>query len=71
MEDMYVDVDNSNAQLKELEEQTGTISTGLPYGAKMSINMEIDEEVLLRLTATDPNGVSISLEATAEAKSAE
>ena len=71
MEDMYVDVDNSNAQLKELEEQTETISTGLSYGAKMSINMEIDEEVLLRLTATDPNGVAISLEATAEAKSAE
>lgn len=71
LEDMYVDVDNGDAKLKELEEQTGAISTGLPSGAKMSIHMEIDEEGLLRLTATDPNGVAISLEATAEAKSAD
>lgn len=71
LEDMYVDKGNSDAQLKELEAQTGAISTGLPSGAKMSIHMEIDKEGLLRLTATDPNGVAISLEATAEAKSSE
>lgn len=71
LEDLYLEVDNPDAQLKELEQQTGAISTGLPSGAKMRIHMEIDEEGLLRLTATDPNGVAISLEATAEAKSAE
>ena len=71
LEDTYVDLDDTSAQLKEMQKQSGNISKGLPTGSKMHIHMTIDEEGLLKLTATDPNGVAIELEATAEAKSAD
>ncbi len=71
LEDTYVDPDDTSAQLKEMQKQSGDISKGLPTGSKMHIHMTIDEEGLLKLTATDPNGVAINLEAKAEAKSAE
>lgn len=70
LEDLYVELGNAEAGLKELQKQFGEISKGLPSGSKMHIHMTIDEEGLLKLTATDPNGVAIELEATAEAKSA-
>jgi len=71
LEDAYVDLDNAEAQLNELTKQSGEISSGLPCGSKMHIHMTIDDEGLLKLVATDPNGKEIALEATAEAKSAD
>lgn len=71
LEDLYVELDNAEAGLKELQKQSGEISKGLPSGSAMHIHMTIDEEGLLKLTATDPNGVAIELEAKAEAKSAD
>ena len=68
-EEQFVDLDEPN--LKEMEKQTGAISTGLPEGSVMHIHMEISDEGLLVLIATDPNGESIGLSAQAEAKSAD
>lgn len=68
LEDLYVSLDNADAGLKELQKQGGAISKGLPFGSEMHIHMEINEEGLLKLTATDPNGVVIELEAKAETK---
>lgn len=71
LEDLYVDPNNSDAGLKELQKKSGEISKGLPLKSKMHIHMEIDEEGLLRLVATDPAGMAIDLEAKAEAKSSD
>ena len=68
-EEQFVDLDEPN--LKEMEKQTGAISTGLPEGSVMHIHLEINDEGLLILIATDPNGESIGLSAQAEAKSAD
>ena len=68
-EEQFVDLDEPD--LKEMEKQTGAISTGLPAGSVMHIHLEIDNEGLLVLIATDPNGESIGLSAQAEAKSAD
>ena len=70
LEEKMVALDDPDAELKELQKQVGEISKGLAPGSKMHIHMEINEEGLLVLTASDPNGVEIKLEATAEAKSA-
>lgn len=71
LEEKFVSPDNDEADLKEMQKQGGEISKGLPDGAKMHIHMTIDDEGLLKLTATDPNGVAIDLEAMADAKSAD
>lgn len=71
LEDQFVSPDNEDAGLKEMQKQGGEISKGLSNGAKMHIHMTIDDEGLLKLTATDPNGVAVDLEAMADAKSAD
>ena len=68
-EEQFIDMDEP--QLKEMEKQTGAISTGLPEGSVMHIHLEISDEGLLTLIATDPNGECIALSAQAEAKSAD
>ncbi len=62
-------VSPNEKDIKQLETKSGEISKGLPSGSTIHIHMEIDEEGLLQLVATDPNGVSIKLETKAEAKS--
>lgn len=66
LEDDSVDLDNAEAGLKELNKKIGDISKDLPEDAKMHIHMTIDEQGLLKITATDPNGVEINLETTAD-----
>ena len=68
--DQLVSPEDTSAGLKEMQEKSGDITPNLPAGSKMHVHLEIDEEGLLKLTATDPNGKTVELEATAEAKSA-
>ena len=68
--DQLVSPEDTSAGLKEMQEKSGDITPNLPAGSKMHVHLEINEEGLLKLTATDPNGKTVELEATAEAKSA-
>lgn len=68
-EEIFVDHDDDEADLKELEKKTGEITKGLPKGSKVHITLSMSEEGLLKLTAVDPNGKSVELTADTDIKS--
>lgn len=66
----FLTFDDVDADIEEMSKQNGEISTGLPYNSMLDLHLEINEEGLLVLTGTDPNGKTIELKATANAGSA-